>query len=764
MIKLNIYVDFLLSSATTFAIEKEHEYVTPEHLLRAIIADYKFLEVFDTIGADVRMLRNDLEDFLTKRMDKVVLEKGEDPVFSMFLEKLLMLAEEQCKSAGKDEIHVDHLLVSFFRMDESSCFALYFLRKAGVEEFPLIQLVAHKQKYLESAEDFGNDFQIGDGGMFADETGMTAEEFCQELKPSQEPVIGREKELERIFHVLCRKAKNNLLLVGDAGVGKTVLGDAISKRLSAGKVPHCLKDFQIYSLNIGSLIAGAKFRGEFEERIKIVMDFLDKKGKCILFIDEIHSIMELGGGRDGSLSASEMLKPVLTKGNIRCVGTTTYEDFKNSVEKDRAFLRRFQKIDISEPTPDECLNILKQLKSSFEKYHNVRYTDAALKKAVDLSVKYMNERKLPDKAIDVIDEAGAFCQLKYGAFYKKGNCNVDKLKNTKIDVEAIEKIVSKITGISIDNVVLSQNDKLINLSSYLKSRIFGQDEAADLLTTAVKRAKAGFHNEDKPIASLLFVGPTGVGKTELTKQLAKYLDIPLLRFDMSEYQEKYTVSKLLGASAGYVGYENGGLLTEAVRRHPESVVLLDEIEKAHSDIFSTLLQIMDYATLTDNQGRKADFRNVIFIMTSNAGAHDANSAIGLGTTKIQNRTASMMSAVKNTFTPEFRNRLDAVVPFNPLGKELILRIVNQQVEQLKSFLDKKGIKLQITPECCEKIAQKGFSEEFGAREIERVIEHEIKDKLIDVVLIKKEPGEKIVFCDIDENDEIQINIATDKQV
>lgn len=757
MMELSEKVQEVLDLASEIAVRNEHEYITPEHLLYAILLEPKSQKWLSGAGTDVLMLKKDLENFFAKRLEKV--SGIEQPSFSLLLANLLSLAEQQSKCSDKNEIQLDHLLISFFYLEENSSFALYFLKKAGAEEFAVVQQAAHDSTFFGSDDSFGADFQIGDDGMFADEAGLPAEELCSELIPSDDPVIGRENELERIFHILCRRTKNNLLLVGDAGVGKTVLGDAVAKRLASGKVPDCLKDFQIYTLNIGALIAGTKFRGEFEERIKTVIDFLDKKGKCILFIDEIHSIMELGGGRDGSLSASEMLKPVLVNGCVRCIGTTTYEEFKNYIEKDRAFLRRFQKLDICEPTPAECLNILKQLKNNFEKFHNVRYTDSALKKAVDLSIKYMNERKLPDKAIDVIDEAGAFCQLKCGDFYGKGH----KAKNTKIDAEAIEKIVAKITGISIDNVVLSQNDKLVRLAEHLKGCIFGQDEAADLLATSVKRAKAGFRNAEKPIASLLFVGPTGVGKTELTKQLAKYLEIPLLRFDMSEYQEKYTVSKLLGASAGYVGYENGGLLTEAVRRHPESVVLLDEIEKAHADIFSTLLQIMDYATLTDNQGRKADFRNVILIMTSNAGAHDANSVIGLGSQKSRTRTSSMMSAVKNIFTPEFRNRLDAIVPFNQLAEEQIYKIINLQIEQLKNFLKTKDIELEITRACCDSIAKRGFSEEFGAREIARVIEHEIKDKLIDAVLFKKERNVRRVFCDANEESEIKIDISYGKQ-
>lgn len=761
MREFNEEVQDVLDSAITIAIQNQHEYVTPEHLLSAILLEPRSFKWLSAVGADIAQLKKDLDAFFKDKMEKV--SGIEEPVFSLLLVELLTLAEQHCLSSDKKVIQLDHVLVSFFYLDEKSSFALYFLRKAGVEEFTLVQQVAHDSNFFKSGENFGNDFQIDEDGMYSEDFAVPMEEFCQELQVSEDPVIGREKELERIFHVLCRRTKNNLLLVGDAGVGKTALGRAMANRLAAGKVPECLKDFKIYSLNIGGLIAGAKFRGEFEERIKLVIDFLDKKGNCILFIDEIHSIMDLGGGRDGSLGASEMLKPVLTGGRIRCIGTTTYEEFKNCIEKDSAFLRRFQKVDISEPTPEECLNILKQIKANFEEYHHVHYTDSALKRAIDLSIKYINERKLPDKAIDIIDEAGALCQLKCGSFYKKGNVETGNQKNTKIDVTTIEKVVSKITGISLDNVVLSQNDKLIQLATHLKTCIFGQDEAADLLATVVKRAKVGFSNEEKPIASLLFVGPTGVGKTELTKQLAKFLEIPLLRFDMSEYQEKYTVSKLLGASAGYVGYENGGLLTEAVRRHPESVVLLDEIEKAHPDIFSTLLQIMDYATLTDNQGRKANFRNVIFIMTSNAGAHDASSVIGLGTTKGRSRTASMMTAVKNTFTPEFRNRLDAVVPFNYLGKEQINKIINQQIDELKNFLDKKGIKIEITQACCDLIADKGFSEEFGAREIARVIENEIKDKLIDIVLFRKEQNVKSIFCDVGDNSEIQINVSSGEE-
>ncbi|MEN6491076.1 MAG: AAA family ATPase, partial [Rectinema sp.] len=543
-----------------------------------------------------------------------------------------------------------------------------------------------------------------------------------------EPVIGREAEIERTIQVLSRRLKNNPIHVGDAGVGKTAITEGLAQRIAAGDVPPKLKGYTIWSLDMGALLAGTKFRGDFEERVKKVIDSLLKKEKAILFIDEIHTIIGAGAVTGSTLDASNLLKPALTSGKLRCIGSTTYDEYNKIFEKDRALSRRFQKIDIIEPTIPETVEILKGLRSKYEEYHDVRYSDETLDIAAKLAAQFITERKLPDKAIDVIDEAGALARIR--AYKVNQEAEMQTIDITPHDIEVV---IAKIARIPERTVTSSEKDKLATLEASLKQEVFGQDRAIEAVVKAVKRSRAGFRAPDKPIANFLFVGPTGVGKTELARQLSKHLGVPLHRFDMSEYQEKHTVSRLIGSPPGYVGYEEGGLLTDAIRNTPKAVVLLDVIEKAHPDIYNILLQIMDYATLTDNQGRKADFRNVILIMTSNAGARDIGKPlIGFGDQQVS--ASALDEAVERAFSPEFRNRLDAVVHFNNLPMEVIERIVKKAIDEFGAQLAEKNVTLKAEDQVIRFLAERGYSREFGARNIARLVEDQIKTVFVDEVL------------------------------
>ncbi|MCL2230855.1 MAG: AAA family ATPase, partial [Treponema sp.] len=565
-----------------------------------------------------------------------------------------------------------------------------------------------------------------------------------------EPVIGREEELDRTVQVLCRRLKNNPIHVGDSGVGKTAITEGLAQRIVAGNVPPVLKEFSIFSLDMGALVAGTKYRGDFEERVKRVVEEMLKKEKAILFIDEIHTLVGAGSVSGGALDASNLLKPALTLGRLRCIGSTTHEEFNKYFEKDRALSRRFQKIDINEPSEAVAIDILKGLKSRYEDFHDVYYSDEVVETAVRLSAQFITERRLPDKAIDVIDEAGAHARIE--AYKTVSEARSESVaatnvteegessttqeaqsKKIEITLPAIEAVVSKIARIPHRSVGESEKDKLKELETRLKQRVFGQDDAIASVVKAVKRSRAGFRAEGKPVANFLFAGPTGVGKTELARQLAEILGISMIRFDMSEYQEKYTVSRLIGSSPGYVGYDDGGQLTDAVRKQPHAVVLLDEIEKAHADIFNILLQIMDYATLTDNQGRKADFRNVILIMTSNAGARDIGKGlIGFGDRVMDD--SAVNDAVEKIFTPEFRNRLDAVVRFGHLSRDIMVSIVRKELDAFTVQLAEKKVTLTVTGTCVDKLAEEGYSKEFGARNAGRLIEDKIKSFFVDEVL------------------------------
>jgi len=766
--KISGHVQAIIDAAYNEAKVRNHEYLTPEHILYAALAFDEVQGVLFSCGADPEQLKHGMENYFEQ---KLPITAATEPTKTVGFHSIIERAVIQSRSAQKEMIDVADILVSLY--DEERCYSAYYLRKAGVKRLELLQVLSHS---------YGDDilFSSGKDGKFAgvpdeDQTDghrtrankkSALERYAVELtalarEHKLEPVIGREEELDRTVQVLCRRLKNNPIHVGDSGVGKTAITEGLAQRIIAGDVPPILKDFSIFSLDMGALVAGTKYRGDFEERVKRVIEEMLKKEKAILFIDEIHTLVGAGSVSGGALDASNLLKPALTSGRLRCIGSTTHEEYGKFFEKDRALSRRFQKIDINEPSEEVAVDILKGLKSRYEDYHHVHYSDEAVETAVHLSAQFITERRLPDKAIDVIDEAGAFARIE--AYRKQAaskDSNADSMtanetesstvqnghvETIEISLPLIETVVSKIARIPQRSVGESEKDKLRDLEKRLKERIFGQDEAVAAVVKAVKRSRAGFRADGKPVANFLFAGPTGVGKTELARQLAEILGVAMLRFDMSEYQEKYTVSRLIGSSPGYVGYEDGGQLTDAVRKQPHAVVLLDEIEKAHPDIYNILLQIMDYATLTDNQGRKADFRNVIFIMTSNAGAREIGKGlIGFGE-RIMDDSA-VNSAVEKIFTPEFRNRLDAIVRFGHLSREIMVSIVRKELDVFTTQLTEKNVTLTVTGNCVDRLAEEGYSREFGARNAGRLIEEKIKGFFVDEVLFGRlsEGGSAVV--------------------
>ncbi len=775
--KISRHVQAIINAAYNEAKVRSHEYLTPEHVLYAALSFSEVQEIFTACGADLDQIRKGMENYFEQ---KVPVVQNAEPTQTVGFQSVLERAVLHSQSSQKDQLDVSDILVSLY--DEERNYCAYYLRKAGVKRLELLEVLSHGTRFSDE----------GDFDVHKDETANSLEDELdgaddeeepkieQEspVKPARkgalerfsinlttlaregklEPVIGRERELERTIQVLCRRLKNNPIHVGDSGVGKTAITEGLAQMIVADQVPPTLRGFSIYALDMGALVAGTKYRGDFEDRIKKVVDDIVKKEKAILFIDEIHTLVGAGAVSGGSLDASNLLKPALTSGKIRCIGSTTHEEYTKYFEKDRALSRRFQKIDINEPSESDAILILKGLRKNYEEFHRVTYTDDALETAVRLSAQYINDRRLPDKAIDVIDEAGAFARIeayKNDASKNKGSKSEGTPKNLEegllppepeasgalekseepivIDVPKIETVVARIARIPERSVGESEKDKLKYLEFRLKERIFGQDQAVLAVVNAVKRSRAGFRSANKPVANFLFVGPTGVGKTELARSLADLLGVSLHRFDMSEYQEKHTVSRLIGSPPGYVGYEEGGLLTDAIRKQPHAVVLLDEIEKAHSDIYNILLQIMDYATLTDNNGRKADFRNVVLIMTSNAGTRDiGKSLIGFGERKVDETAVD--GALERIFTPEFRNRLDAVVRFNHLSQEVMTSIVRKELDAFSRQLAEKKVSLDVSDECVAHLAQDGYSAEFGARNVARLVEDKIKAFFVDQVL------------------------------
>ncbi|MBN2737464.1 MAG: ATP-dependent Clp protease ATP-binding subunit ClpA [Spirochaetales bacterium] len=726
-------VQGVLQAAYLHAREHNHEYITPEHVLYALMFFDLPREILSSYKIDPEIIKSDLEDYFKTKVPTV---EAADPEQSIGFQSVFQRALFQVELSSKKEVDLNDLLIAIFEDDKSH--AAFFLKKHGITKYDLLKTISQYDRKQEkgfevspSASESVKKDKPGENQANAAKAQKSAlETYTRELTQAAkagelEPLIGREEILERLIQVLCRRMKNNPILVGDPGVGKTAIAEGLASLIAEDKVPELLKGFEVFSMDMGTMLAGTRYRGDFEERMKDILKELEKKEKVILFIDEIHTVIGAGSASGSAMDASNMLKPMITSGKIRCLGSTTFDEFRKFFDRDRALSRRFQKIDVPENTPQEALEILKGLKPHYEAYHNISYSNEALESAVDLSHQYINERFLPDKAIDVIDEAGAFRRiLQYRGLSPQSNV---------IDVEEIQKVVARIARIPEKSVSGSEKNKLKELEAQLKQVIYGQDQALGMVVDAVKRSRAGFNQPNKPVANFLFVGPTGVGKTELARQLSSLLGVTLHRFDMSEYQERHTVARLIGSPPGYVGYDEGGLLTEAVIKTPHAVVLLDEIEKAHPDIFNILLQIMDYASLTDSSGRKADFRNVILIMTSNAGARNIGKAqIGFGK-RIMNKEA-VDDEVNKIFSPEFRNRLDKVIVFNPLEKEQILKIVDKEIKAFETQLADKKITIEVSQALREYLANEGFSEEFGARNIARLVNEKIKSHFIDEVL------------------------------
>jgi ATP-dependent Clp protease ATP-binding subunit ClpA len=750
---MNISEDLnqIIMSAYGEARKRHHEYLTPEHILYSSLFFREGREIITNCGGNTDELRKDLEKYFNERLTKI---KDADPAQSLGFQNVMERAIYHTASAQKETVDVGDVIVSMFQ--EKDSFAAYYLGKQGITRADVLGYISHGitvvpggMEDADSAREEGEE-EVEAGGRRR-EKGKFLKLFTVELterarKGEIEPLIGREDILERTVQVLCRRFKNNPIHVGDPGVGKTAITEGLAQLIADGKVPKPLRNSRIYSLDMGALLAGTRYRGDFEERMKKVLQELQRQDNVILFIDEIHAVVGAGAVSGGSMDASNILKPALASGKLRCIGATTYDEYRKYFDKDGALSRRFQKVEVPEPSIEDTYLILKGITDKYESYHGVSYTEESLRAAAELSAKFINDRHLPDKAIDVIDEAGAFSRM-------RGAPEGEERTITHAD---IERVISRIAKIPEKSVSSSEIEKLHDLEAELKNRIFGQDGAVERVVEAIKRSRAGFREPGKPVASFLFVGPTGVGKTELARQLAEVMGVTLHRFDMSEYQEKHTVSRLVGAPPGYVGYEEGGLLTESIRKHPYSVLLLDEIEKAHSDIYNALLQIMDYATLTDNAGKRADFRNCVVIMTSNAGAREiGRQRIGFEEKPIN--IGAVSAAVERIFSPEFRNRLDAVVTFNGLSEEIMLQIVKKTIGEFQSQLREKRVELRVTEGCFRWLARTGYSPDFGAREVARLVQDKVKHFFVNEVLFGRLKGGGVAEADV-EGEEVVIRV------
>lgn len=721
-------LEVTLNLAFKTAREKRHEFMTVEHLLLALLDDASASNVLKACGADLDILRQDLTEFIDSTMPTIPetqLEQETQPTHGF--QRVLQRAVFQVNSANNSEVVGANVVVAIFSEQESQ--AVYFLRLQNIARIDVVNYISHGiSKYADHSEHRHSEHEETDSaaGGFENQEESLLSQFATNLNEQAklgqiDPLVGRSAEIERVSQILIRRRKNNPLLVGESGVGKTAIAEGLAKLIVEEQVPEPMLDSTVYSLDMGSLLAGTKYRGDFEKRLKGIIAELVKKEKSILFIDEIHTIIGAGAASGGVMDASNLLKPLLSSGQLRCVGSTTFQEYRGIFEKDHALSRRFQKIDVPEPTIQETYEILKGLKSRFEDHHDLKFTNPALKVAAELSSRHITDRFLPDKAIDVIDEAGAYQRLQPESRRKK-----------TIGVGDIELVISKIARIPAKSVSSSDKAQLKGLAEKLKMVVFGQDPAIDALATSIKLARAGLREGEKPIGSFLFAGPTGVGKTEVSRQLANVLGVELIRFDMSEYMERHTVSRLIGAPPGYVGYDQGGLLTEAVTKQPHSIILLDEVEKAHPDVFNLLLQVMDHGTLTDNNGRKADFRNVILIMTTNAGA-ELMSRASMGFAQ-QDHATDGMEAIKKMFTPEFRNRLDSIVQFGELSLDVIKTVVDKFLVQLQSQLDEKKVFLDVDDDARLWLAEHGYDAKMGARPMDRLIQEKIKKPLAEEVL------------------------------
>ena len=719
-----------LHRAVAYANARRHEYATLEHLLLALIDDPDAAGVMQACNVDLAALRGALTLYVDTDLSALATSDGEDAKPTAGFQRVIQRAVIHVQSSGREEVTGANVLVAIFSERESH--AAYFLQEQDMTRYDAVNYIAHgiakKPGAAETrpARAAGGSREDAEDAQAVKSGGEALEAYCVDLNEKSrqgkvDPLIGRQAEVERSIQILCRRTKNNPLLVGDPGVGKTAIAEGLARKIVNGEVPDVLKDATIYSLDMGALLAGTRYRGDFEERLKQVVKELENHDNAILFIDEIHTVIGAGATSGGAMDASNLLKPALASGSLRCMGSTTYKEYRQHFEKDRALVRRFQKIDVNEPTVEDSVKILRGLKTYYEDHHKVRYTDSAVRTAVELSARYMSDRKLPDKAIDVIDEAGASQKLLPESRRKK-----------VIGQKEVEAVIARMARIPPKSVSKSDTEALRELNSDLNRVVFGQGQAIEQVTAAMKLARAGLRDPQKPIGCFLFSGPTGVGKTEVAKQLAATLGIEMLRFDMSEYMERHTVSRLIGAPPGYVGHDQGGLLTDAVDQHPHAVVLLDEIEKAHPDVYNILLQVMDNGMLTDAVGKKVDFRNVVLIMTTNAGAADnARAAIGFGRGKVEGEDEK---AIQRLFAPEFRNRLDAIVAFRPLDSETIKSVVTKFILQLEAQLADRNITIQLTDEAADWLAKNGFDELYGARPLARVIQEHIKKPLADDIL------------------------------
>src|SRR6187549_883644 len=718
-----------LHNALAEASGRRHEYATLEHLLLALIEDVHAGRVMEACGVNTGELRDAVRHYLDNELEALKVEQDTDPSPTSGFQRVVQRAILHVQSSGRDEVTGANVLVALFSERES--YAVYFLQQQDMSRLDAVTFISHGVGKGDPSTEVGppQGAEEKTEQKSGDKKESALQQFTVNLNDKAkagkvDPLIGRMPEVDRTVQILCRRSKNNPLYVGDPGVGKTAIAEGLARKIIEGDVPDVLKPAVIYALDMGALLAGTRYRGDFEERLKAVVSELEKMPHAILFIDEIHTVIGAGATSGGAMDASNLLKPALSSGAIRCIGSTTYKEFRNHFEKDRALLRRFQKIDVNEPTVEDTIKILMGLRSAFEEHHHVRYTPDAIKSAVELSARYINDRKLPDKAIDVIDEVGAMQML----------VPPSKRKKT-ITTKEIEAVIATMARIPPKSVSTDDTKALANLTTDLKRVVFGQDKAIEVLSSAIKLSRAGLRDPDKPIGNYLFTGPTGVGKTEVARQLASIMGIPLQRFDMSEYMERHSVSRLIGAPPGYVGYDQGGLLTDAVDQQPHSVLLLDEIEKAHPDLFNILLQVMDYGKLTDHNGKTVDFRNVILIMTTNAGAWDlAKPAIGFGSS---NREDVQEDAIRKMFTPEFRNRLDAVVPFGYLPPAVVARVVDKFILQMELQLADRNVHIELDDEAREWLTTRGYDKLYGARPMQRLVQEKIKQPLAEELLFGK---------------------------